>query len=560
MSFNYTSVGIDLGSSKFVIAVVKKGGVEILTNDASYRQTPTVVSYGPERAIGDIAVAKIKKNLNNSVLMPPRFIGEFSQEHLSFEKNFNFSKVQLTNSKQPQFSLNYEGEPLQLCTEQLLAALFKEALIVMKINGVEEKEAVVSVPSYYTQLDRQAIIDSARVAGLEIQKLYNESAANLMNYGIFRMGDLDPAVPRTVAFVDMGHSKTTVILASVWKGKGEILHELSDPNLGTRNMDLAILEHYLQVFNQKHKIDLRENPKSIYRLLESIEKQRKMLTANPEAPCSVESIYEEIDFSHLIQRKEFEEITSSVVDRLTALLNQFVKEINPEIFKGLHSVERIGGGTRIPVIEKCITTCFKVEHISKTVDANESVARGCAIQSAMLSPHFKVVNYHIPEKLANPVLVRLQYSGEEEKTKELFKCGNEFNKNFSIVVQKSADLHMTLLTKARLTGEEKQLFSAVLPRIQTKEEKFEAKVYFMLDRNGMAQIEKCELRETYVVEEKIPIKKAEKPKETPNEQSKEKEGMHIETPEAEEFKIEKKEKTRVSALQFECKEHFKYCC
>ena len=549
---NFASVGIDLGSSKFVIGVAKKGGVEVLTNDASYRSTPTLVSYGPERIVGDKAVQKIKKNITNSILLPPRFIGEMTQEQLTLEKQFNFSKVALNENKVPIFSVNYEGENIKVNIEQVLSGVFKEALDVLKMNNIDEKEAVVSVPSYYGQHERQIIIDSAKIAGLEIRKLYNESAANVMNYGIFRMNDLDAATPRLVAFVDMGHSKTTMFLSNIWKGKAEIIYETSDMNLGTRNLDLNMLNFYLNMFEKKHRVDLRESPKSIFRLLESIEKQRKVLTANPEAPCSIDCLYEEIDFNHLLNREEFESINQSVIQQLSNMVKGVLKELSPELLKTLHSVERIGGGTRIPFVEKILASSFKFDMVSKTLDANESVARGCAIQSAMLSPHFKVANYNVTEKLVYPIFVKLQYQGEEEKKKELFKAGTEFNKNLSIVIQKSAPLHVALVINNRFTKEERIIANATLEKITPKEEKFEGKVYFMLDRNGMAQIERSELRETYFVEEKIPVKKEEKAKtEDPSK-------MEIEKnePAKEEFTIEKKEKSRITPLNVNSKTHY----
>lgn len=558
MSFNHASIGIDLGSSKFVIAVAKKGGVEILTNDASYRQTPTLVSYGPERIAGDKAVQKIKKNINNSVFLPTRFLGEVSNEQMKLEQPFLFSKVHLNEQHHPIFSLNYEAEQININAEQLLAGVFNEAISVLKLNNIDQKEAVVSVPSFFNQVERQAVIDAAKIAGLEITKLYNESAANVMNYGIFRMGDLDPKNPRLVGFVDMGHSKTSIFFANIWKDKADILFETSDPNLGTRNLDLMMLSHYTHAFEQKHRINLNESPKSVFRLLEAIERQRKILTANPEAVLSVECIYEDIDFSHLLTREEFEAINQKVIQQLATLMNDVLKQLSPEVRQTLHSVERVGGGTRIPFVEKIIASTFGFEQVSKTLDANESVSRGCAIQAAMLSPLFKVPQFSIVEKLVSPVFIKLQYEGEEEKKKELFKVGAEFNKNLSIGVKQKAALKVSLAIHSRNSGREVMLCNASLDKIVSKEERFEGKVYFLLDRNGIAQIEKCELRETYIVEEKIPVKTSvtDKSKETPKSTVDGK--MEIETPESakEEFTIEKKEKTRISNLDFKNKSNF----
>lgn len=548
----HASVGIDLGSSKIVVGVAKKGGVEIICNDASYRQTPTVVSYGPERIVGDKAVQKIKKNVNNSVLLPPRWIGELTPEQLAFEKQFNFSKVQLDASGHAVFNVNYEGSQIQVSAVQVLAGVFKEAQEIVKMNQIDQKEAVVSVPGYFGPVERQAVIDAAKIAGVEVTKLYNESTANVMNYGIFRRGDLDPAVPRLVGFVDLGHSKTTIFFASIWKDKAEVVAEVSNPNLGTRNMDRKMREFYVQMFEKQHRVDLHESPKSMFRLLEAIEKQRKILTSNPEAALSIDCIYEDIDFNHLLKREDFETANKQFEDELVALAHRALKELPADLSGKIHSVERIGGGMRIPFVEKAITAAFKIEALSKTLDASESVARGCAIQSAMLNPLFKVPPFSIPEKTSAVINVKLQYEGEEEKHKSLFKVGSEFGKSMSIGILKSQGLSIGLAAPNRLSGQEKDLIQAKLEKIVSKEEKFEGKVHFLLDRNGLPQVDKYELKETYYVEEKIPVK-APAAKETPKAKEGE-EKMEVEQPEAkEEFKVEKKEKTRVTNLPFQQK-------
>ena len=544
---NHATVGIDLGSSRFVIGVAKKGGVEVLANDASYRSTPTIVSYGPERLAGDKAVQKIKKNLRNSVMNIPRFVGEMSNQQFKTEQKFNFCKGKLTEEGKATFQVNYEGNNIELTSEQALAGVFKEAQTVLKMNNIDQKEMVVSVPSFLNQIERQAILDAGKVAGVDIVKLYNESAANVMNYGIFRMGDLDASTPRLVGFVDMGHSKTSVYFASILKGKADILFEASDRDLGTRNLDLAMLNFYVDKFEKQHKIDLYESPKSIFRLMEAIEKQRKILTANPEAMLTIECLFEDIDFSYLLKRDEFEALNEGVIQRLNVLLKDSMKQFGHE--NKIHSIERIGGGTRIPFVEKMVASVFKFETVSKTLDANESVSRGCAIQAAMLSPLFKITPFVVSEKLVNPISVEIQYEGEEAKTKDLFKPGTEYSKNLSIGILKPSNLNITLMFPSRINGDKRVLQSTQLKKLVSKEEKFEGKVYFLLDKNGMVSVDKHELRETYVTEEKVPVKPAQA-KKTKEEPKKEEGKMEVETPEEpkEEFKIEKKEKTRITAL------------
>jgi molecular chaperone DnaK (HSP70) len=210
---------------------------------------------------------------------------------LQQEASFNYSRIKLKEDGRAQYHVNYEGEQITLTAEQAVAALFTEVTDILALNSIENKEAVISVPAYFNQVQRQALVDAAKVAGIEVVKLYNESSATVMNYGIFRKADLSASTPRTVAFVDFGHTKTSVYIANIWNDRAEILFEETDPNAGVRNIDLALMSFYLDKFNAKHKVDLSDNPKALYRLMEAIEKQRKILTANTEAALSIECLF-----------------------------------------------------------------------------------------------------------------------------------------------------------------------------------------------------------------------------------------------------------------------------
>lgn len=149
------------------------------------------------------------------------------------------------------------------------------------------------------------MIDSAAISGIKITRVYNESSANVMNYGIFRKADLVDDSPRLVSFVDFGHSKTSVFVANIWKNKAEILYEKNDMNLGVRDLDYNMMQHLVRVFDQKNKVDLFENPKSVFRLMESIEKGRKVLSGNELCTINVECIYEDYDLYENIKREDF---------------------------------------------------------------------------------------------------------------------------------------------------------------------------------------------------------------------------------------------------------------
>jgi molecular chaperone DnaK (HSP70) len=496
MSQTHSAIGVDIGSSRFVVAVAKKGGVEVIVNEASYRQTPCIVTYGQERRLGDRSLAHIKKELRNSIFYPTRLLGDISATVLQHEEAFNYSQIRIREDSRAQFHVKYEGEDIAITAEQAVGALFTEMIDVLELNNIDNREMVISVPSYFNQVQRQALIDAANIAGVEVIKLYNESSATVMNYGIFRKSDLSIDKPRTVAFVDVGHSKTSVYIANIWSDRADIVIEEANPNLGVRNIDLSLLFFYLQKFQQKHKVDLTDNPKALYRLIEAIERQRKVFTANAEAIISVECLFEDIDFSYTMKRDEFEKIANKSFAGIHELLTNCYNRYRKNSGGVLHSVERVGGGSRIPIIEHLITKAFNIKSVSKTLDASESVSRGCAIQSAIMSPLFKVAEYKIVDKIMYPIQIKLKYEGDSVKTKTLFECGAEFNKSFSVGLSKPLEFSLGLFIPMRIgENSERQITDAYIEKTIPISKNFETKVTFYLNKNGLVVLEKAELFE-----------------------------------------------------------------
>lgn len=228
-----------------------------------------------------------------------------------------------------------------------------------------------------------------------------------MNYGIFRKADLHVDNPRLVGFMDVGYSKTTFFLAQVKKTGAEIVYEKTDRNLGVKDLDQNLVEFYANEFMKKHKEDLFENPKCIFRLRQGIEKQRVVLSSNSEAALSIECLYDDIDYFHTLTRDEYQSINKEVFERFQSFLGEAMKELQEGLkinVADIHSIERIGGGSRIPLIVEISQQIFGKE-LSKTLDANESIARGCTIMAAILSPRYSVQAYAIKDYLVNPVYI-----------------------------------------------------------------------------------------------------------------------------------------------------------
>lgn len=203
-----------------------------------------------------------------------------------------------------------------------MAYFFKKIKTFFEADNILSKDIVVSVPSYYSNVERQAVLDAIEIANLKCLRLINESTAVGLTYGFFRKGDLHEKDFRNVAFVDFGHSKITVTFAAFIKGKMRIICHHSDRNLGARNMDLIILEIVGEEFNKKFKADPRTNVRARLRLLDIIEKQRKILSANLEAHLHLEALLNDEDLHRNIKRAEFEEMVQPLVEKISIVLQE----------------------------------------------------------------------------------------------------------------------------------------------------------------------------------------------------------------------------------------------
>ena len=491
MSAILSAIGIDFGSSRTVISVFNSSGIDVLVNQSSYRQNPSLISYSDQRAVGDKATQKIKKELPNTIINPLRFIGEMSETLLKTEQQYNFSQTQIVENGKVYFTVKYQGEYTVVTIEQAIAAIFSEVKSVLRFNNLIAQEVVVSVPSYFSQMEREMLLVSAKIAGLQIAKLLNESMANVLNYSIFRRGEFSVDVPRIVGFVDVGHCKTSVYFANILNSSIDLICELNDHNLGCRNMDLAIAKFYAEMIKKKYKFDVLSEKKTAYRILEAIQKQRTTLTINSEAPINLECLVGDIDFNYTLKRDEFEKINADFFKQFKNLLDKAYRKLSKEQVKAVHSVERVGGGCRMPAIERVISATLKVKAVSKTLDASESCTRGCAIQAAMLSPKFNAVSYQFKERLLYPISVKLQYDKEEPSTKTLFEIDSEFGKRLSINLNKPSLASVGVYVPPHSNFEEKLVAETVIPRRKPGEETI---VGFLLNQNGIVGVENAIVR------------------------------------------------------------------
>jgi heat shock protein 4 len=389
MSAHTSAIGIDLGSSRAVMGVVKGAGVEIVLSDTSARSVPAMVAYTEhERLGGESVKTQQRKNFKNSLTFLTRFLGlnGACAAQIELEKKFVTFKVVTGKNNKLEFPVTHQGEAHNFNIEQVLALYLVKLKEFYQLAG-HVCEGVFTCPSYFSNVERQGLKDAIEIAGIKCFRIINESTAIALNYGYFRRKDFTNENPRTVAFIDFGHSKTTITMARFTVDTVTIISHISDRNLGGRDFDCLIMEKLGGEFEQKFGCDPREAPRGRLRMMEGIEKARKILSADKEASINIDFLMEEEDMNRNLKRDEFEEIIDPVTQRFGQLLFEAlqISGLNPDDF---HSVELVGDATRTPKLQEIIKQVYGKQELSRTLNAVECLARGASLQAAILSSKY----------------------------------------------------------------------------------------------------------------------------------------------------------------------------
>lgn len=502
-----SSVGIDFGGNSAVIAVAKKGGVEVIVNEASNRETRIVVGFGEtERFIGEQGYVQLKSNFKNTVVYPNRFLGvRVDAPFFQDEKKWLYSPVSTTPDNRLTFDVNYKGEPRQFTPEQITAMMFQTLKQNIRNNDIPHSDVVISVPSYYTEQERKALLDAAKIAQVNVVRLLNESTAVTLGYGIFRKAELTTTA-RNVLFIDFGHCKTSAFVSSFTNQKAKILNQIHERSLGVRDIDWKLLEFYGKICADQYDSNPIKKEKPRLRMIDAIEKQRKILSANNEAAINVDYIVEDNDLAHVLTREKLEEIIAPVVERFRVLL----ETLKSQITVPLHSIELVGGGTRIPIIQRIIQEVFSME-VSRTLNASECIARGCAIQAAMLNPLFKVAPYDVEEANYYPIRCSWLFKGEqdnmevesdaknnpEKQTSILFAAGCSVPNIKSVTFHRDEKIDFKLFYDPVPAGADALLANYIILPAHPKEKEFGIKLRVQLNRDGIVEFDSAQLNEEY---------------------------------------------------------------
>ncbi|XP_017844075.2 heat shock 70 kDa protein 4 isoform X1 [Drosophila busckii] len=390
-------IGIDFGNEGCLVAAARSGGIETLANDYSLRATPSCVAFdGKKRIIGVAAKNQQVTNMKNTVGGFKRLLGrKFNDPHVQHELKSIPARVESRPDGNIGIKVNYLGEDQHFSPEQLTAMLFTKlketssAAMQTQVN-----DCVIACPVFFTNAERRALLDAAQIAGLNVLRLMNETTATALAYGFYK-NDLFEDKPRNVIFVDFGHSALQVSACSFTKGKLKMLASSWD-QIGGRDIDMALADFFAKEFLERYKINAKTNARAHLRLLTEIEKLKKQMSANStKLPLNIECFLEDVDVSSSMQRSQMEELCAPVLERVEQTFKKLLVECKLSL-DDIHSVEIVGGSSRIPAIKQLIEQVFN-KPASTTLNQDEAVSRGAALQCAIMSPAVRVREFGVTD-------------------------------------------------------------------------------------------------------------------------------------------------------------------
>ncbi|CAG9535600.1 unnamed protein product [Cercopithifilaria johnstoni] len=405
-------VGFDFGNVSSFIAVARQGGIETIANDYSLRATPSCVAFTTRgRLMGVAARQQLNTNIKNTIINFKHLLGRKFSDKITqkYRKFIPCEMVQLPNDDIG-FKVQYFDEERVLTPEQVVA-IFLVKLKDIAENSSQMKnvaDCVISVPFYFVDAQRRALLTAIRVAGLNCLQILNETTSVALAYGIYKQ-DLpaENEPPRIVAFIDVGHSAAQAVLVAYNKGKLTVLGATFDLEVGGLAFDDVIRDYFSKLFSDTYKIDVASNKRAWFRLLDECEKIKKQMSTNSTAiPLNIECFMNDMDVTGNMQRSQFEELAQPLLDRVRVLLTKLLKECGKKA-EEVESVELIGGSSRIPAIKKITFEVFGKEP-KTTMNQDEAVARGAAMKCAILSPVFKVRDFSVKD--SQPYRIKLSWA------------------------------------------------------------------------------------------------------------------------------------------------------
>ncbi|KAJ5220901.1 uncharacterized protein N7469_009788 [Penicillium citrinum] len=375
------AVGIDLGTTYSCVGVFRDDRIEIIANDQGNRTTPSFVAFtDTERLIGDAAKNQVAMNPHNTVFDAKRLIGRrFADAEVQSDmKHWPFKVIE--KATKPVIEVEFKGENKQFTPEEI------SAMILVKMRETAEaylggtvNNAVITVPAYFNDSQRQATKDAGLIAGLNVLRIINEPTAAAIAYGL----DKKTEGERNVLIFDLGGGTFDVSLLTIEEGIFEVKSTAGDTHLGGEDFDNRLVNHFVNEFKRKHKKDLTTNARALRRLRTACERAKRTLSSAAQTSIEIDSLFEGIDFYTSITRARFEELCQDLFRGTMEPVERVLRDAKIDK-SSVHEIVLVGGSTRIPKIQKLVSDFFNKD-ANKSINPDEAVAYGAAVQAAILS-------------------------------------------------------------------------------------------------------------------------------------------------------------------------------
>uniref|UniRef100_A0A1B6G4X3 Uncharacterized protein n=2 Tax=Cuerna arida TaxID=1464854 RepID=A0A1B6G4X3_9HEMI len=377
------AVGIDLGTTYSCVGVWQHGKVEIIANDQGNRTTPSYVAFTDcERLIGDAAKSQVAMNPKNTVFDAKRLIGRrFDDQKIQDDmKHWPFTVV--SDGGKPKIQVEYKGEVKKFAPEEISSmVLTKMREISETYLGGKVTDAVITVPAYFNDSQRQATKDAGAIAGLNVLRIINEPTAAALAYGL----DKNLKGEKNVLIFDLGGGTFDVSILAIDEGSlFEVKSTAGDTHLGGEDFDNRLVTHFAEEFQRKFKKDLRGNTRAVRRLRTACERAKRTLSSSTEASLEIDALHEGQDFYAKITRARFEELCMDLFRSTLAPVERALADAKLDKGK-IHDVVLVGGSIRIPKIQKMLQDFFCGKPLNLSINPDEAVAYGAAVQAAILS-------------------------------------------------------------------------------------------------------------------------------------------------------------------------------
>ncbi|KAE9601715.1 Heat shock 70 kDa protein [Lupinus albus] len=379
------AIGIDLGTTYSCVGVWQNDRVEIIPNDQGNRTTPSYVAFtDTERLIGDAAKNQVAMNPHNTVFDAKRLIGRRCSDHSvqNDMKLWPFKVIPGAGDK-PMIVVNYKGEEKTFSAEEISSmVLTKMREIAEAFLGQPVKNAVVTVPAYFNDSQRQATKDAGAISGLNVLRIINEPTAAAIAYGLDKKASRKGE--QNVLIFDLGGGTFDVSILTIEEGIFEVKATAGDTHLGGEDFDNRMVNHFVSEFKRKNKKDISGNARALRRLRTACERAKRTLSSTAQTTIEIDSLFEGIDFYATITRARFEEMNMDLFRKCMEPVEKCLRDA--KIDKShIHEVVLVGGSTRIPKVQQLLQDFFNGKELCKSINPDEAVAYGAAVQAAILT-------------------------------------------------------------------------------------------------------------------------------------------------------------------------------